>query len=99
MVKRLRLPRRLGRQLSATNSIENLIGSTRRISARVKPWRNGRMIPRWTTAAIAGAAQRFRRVSGAHEGMPQLVRAHHESSLATVARRRPAACHLAASAW
>src|SRR5262245_32605484 len=62
-VKRLALPHRLERQLSTTNSIENLIGSMRRISARVKRWRGGRMILRWTVAALADAATRFRRIT------------------------------------
>jgi hypothetical protein len=50
-------------------------GSLRRIAARVKRWRDDRMILRWTVAAIADAATRFRRVIGAREGMTQLVRA------------------------
>ena len=45
-VKRLGLPHQLERRLSTTNAIENVIGSMRRISARVKRWRNGRMILR-----------------------------------------------------
>jgi hypothetical protein len=36
------LPHRLERQLSTTNAIETLIGSMRRISARVKRWREAR---------------------------------------------------------
>lgn len=92
-VKRLGLPRRLERQLSTTNAIENVIGSMRRISARVKRWRNGRMIMRWTVAALADAATRFRRVTGAREGMTPLVRAlkDHENALAPVAQRKKAA--------
>jgi putative transposase len=75
-----------------TNAIENVIGSMRRISARVKRWRNGQMILRWTVAAIADAATRFRRVIGAREGMTQLVRAlkDHENAPATGASRRQA---------
>ncbi|CAN5833188.1 hypothetical protein BH11MYX2_BH11MYX2_24550 [soil metagenome] len=92
-VKRLGLPSRLERQLSTTNAIENVIGSMRRISARVKRWRGGRMILRWTVAALADAATRFRRVTGAREGMTPLVRAlkEHENALATVAPRKKAA--------
>ena len=91
--KRLNLPNRLERQLSTTNAIENLIGSMRRISARVKHWRSGKMILRWTAAAVADAATRFRRITGAREGMTQLLRAlkDHENTLATVASRRHAA--------
>jgi len=92
-IKRLGLPHRLERQLSTTNAIENLIGSMRRISARVKRWRGGRMILRWTVAAVADAATRFRRITGAREGMTALVRAlkDHENALATVASRKQAA--------
>jgi transposase-like protein len=92
-VKRLGIPDRLARQLSTTNAIENVIGSMRRISARVKRWRNGRMMLRWTVAAIADAATRFRRATGAREGMPHLVRAlkDHESTLPSVASRRQVA--------
>jgi transposase-like protein len=92
-VMRLGIPHRLARRLSTTNAIENVIGSLRRIAARVKRWRDGRMILRWTVAAIADAATRFRRVIGARDGMTQLVRAlkDHENTLATVAPRRQAA--------
>ena len=88
-VKRLGLPDRLARQLSTTNAI----GSMRRITARVKRWRNGRMMLRWTVAAIADAATRFRRATGSREGMTHLVRAlkDHEKALATVASRKQAA--------
>ena len=72
------------------NAIDNVIRSMRGISARVKRWRNGQMILRWTVAAIADAATRFRLVTGAREGMTQLVRAlaDHENALATVVSRR-----------
>lgn len=40
-VKRLRLPKKLERQLSTTNAIENLMGSVRQLSRRVKRWRGG----------------------------------------------------------
>lgn len=74
-VMRLGLPRRLERQLSTTNAIENLIGSVRFLGNRVKRWRGGRMILRWTVTAVADAARRFRRVTGAREGMAKLLRA------------------------
>ncbi|MBV9438579.1 MAG: IS256 family transposase [Candidatus Eremiobacteraeota bacterium] len=85
-VKRLGIPSRLERRLSTTNAIENVIGSLRRIAARVKRWRDGRMILRWTVAAIADAATRFRRMIGAREGMTALVRAleRHEPTKAPV---------------
>jgi transposase-like protein len=92
-VKRLGLPSKLERQLSTTNAIENLIGSLRRITGRVRRWRGGRMIMRWTIAAIADAASRFRRATGTRDGMTKLVRAlkDHENAVAVVAPRKQAA--------
>jgi transposase-like protein len=92
-IKRLRLPKKLERQLSTTNSIENLMGSVRELARRVKRWRGGRMIVRWTVTAVADAATRFRRVTGAREGMTQLMRAlaQHENSIAPVASKTKAA--------
>lgn len=92
-VKRLGLPSKLERQLSTTNAIENLIGSLRRIAGRVRRWRGGRMIMRWTIAAIADAATRFRRATGTRDGMTKLVRAlkDHENAVAIVASRKQAA--------
>ena len=51
------------------------------------------MILRWTVAALADAATRFRRVTGAREGMTPLVRGlkDHENVLATAAPRKKAA--------
>ena len=92
-VKRLKLPRKLERQLSTTNSIENLMGSVRDLARRVKRWRGGSMIQRWTVTAVADAAQRFRRITGAREGMTALVRAlaQHENATAPVAPKAKAA--------
>ena len=90
-VKRLRLPKKLERQLSTTNAIENLMGSVRRLSSRVKRWRGGKMILRWTVAAVADAATRFRRVTGAREGMAELMRVLHERASAVGASRTKAA--------
>jgi len=92
-VKRLRLPKKLERQLSTTNAIENVMGSVRRLSRRVKRWRGGKMILRWTVAAVADAATRFRRITGAREGMTELMRAltRHENSTTAVASRTKAA--------
>ena len=81
-VKRLRLPRKLERQLSTTNAIENLMGSVRRLSSRVKRWRDGKMIQRWTVAAVSDAATRFRRATGACEGMAELMRVLRERTSA-----------------
>jgi transposase-like protein len=92
-VKRLRLPRKLERQLSTTNAIENLMGSVRELARRVKRWRGGKMIVRWTVTAVADAAKRFRRITGARDGMAQLTRAlaQHENSTNTVPRAKATA--------
>ena len=74
--------------------IENLMGSVRRLSHRVKRWRGGKMIVRWTVAAVADAATRFRRVTGAREGMTPLMRAlaqHGNSTTAATPRTKAAA--------
>lgn len=90
-VKRLRLPKKLERQLSTTNAIENLMGSVRRLSGHVKRWRGGRMILRWTVAAVSDAAMRFRRITGAREGMAELMRVLRErASTATSSRVKAA---------
>jgi hypothetical protein len=73
-VMAIRLPRSLERFLSTTNAIENLIGSTRDLSHRVKRWRDARMIVRWTATAVREASTKFRCVAG-HKDMPKLVRA------------------------
>jgi transposase-like protein len=92
-IKRLKLPKKLERQLSTTNAIENLMGSVRDLARRVKRWRGGKMIVRWTVTAVADAATRFRRITGAREGMTQLMRAlaQHENSIAPVATKTKAA--------
>lgn len=92
-VKRLKLPRKLERQLSTTNAIENLMGSVRDLARRVKRWRGGLMIQRWTVAAVADAATRFRRITGAREGMTALMRAlaQHGNATAAVAPKAKSA--------
>jgi transposase-like protein len=78
-VMRLALPKNLERVLSTTNAVENLIGSVRKLSKRVRRWRGGKMILRWTVAAVSDASTRFRRITGAHKAMSKLVialRAH-----------------------
>lgn len=92
-VMRLRLPLKLERQLSTTNAIENLMGAVRRLSNRVKRWRGGKMILRWVVTAVADAAGRFRRITGAREGMAQLrlALASHDVAPATLAARQKAA--------
>ncbi len=64
-VKRLDLPSGLERFLSTTNAIENLMGTVRHQTQRVKKWKDGRMMLRWVATALDDASTRFRRVVSA----------------------------------
>ena len=61
-VNRLKLPAKLRRSLTCTNSIENMMGTVRRVCRNVKRWRNAAMALRWTAAGIMEAAKSFRRL-------------------------------------
>ena len=50
-------PEALERTLSTTNPIENVNGTTRRVSRNVKRWQDGIMVLRWMAAAV-GEAQK-----------------------------------------
>jgi transposase-like protein len=78
-VVRLGLPQRLCRILSTTNAIENLNSTARDICRRVKHWRSGEMILRWTCAAMREAESKFRRLQGYKGGMPLLLNALEKS--------------------
>ena len=65
------LPASLERTLSSTNVIENLLGTVRGVSRRVKRWRGGGMILRWMAAGLMEAGKGFRRVRG-YQGMAHL---------------------------
>lgn len=71
-VMKLELPRALEQTLSCTNVIENLMGSIREMGRRVKRWKDGRMIERWTCTALCEATKKFRRLRG-YAGMKKLV--------------------------
>jgi putative transposase len=73
-VKGLGLPLALEKTLSTTNPIENLNGSIRTTSRRVKRWKTGAMIKRWVATGILEAERGFHRVRG-HKGMPILIEA------------------------
>jgi putative transposase len=82
MVMAMKLPRSLERVLSTTNVIENLIGSTRDLSARVKRWRDGQMIVRWTATAMREASMKFRRIAGHKSGARRSRNSPRQSQLA-----------------
>lgn len=73
-VKAFNLPAWLERTLSTTNAIENLNGGVRDRTRRVKRWRDGKMILRWTAAVLLEHAKGFRRLRG-YKGMPKLIAA------------------------
>jgi putative transposase len=79
-VAKLDLPGALCTFLVTTNAIENLIGTSRRISRNVKRWRSGDMILRWTAIGLAQAEKNFRRVRGYHY-LPLLVRALRQDAV------------------
>jgi len=70
-VNRLGLPTQLRRSLACTNSIENMMGTVRRVCRNVKRWRNADMALRWTTAGMMEATKGFRRLK-AHKRLPIL---------------------------
>jgi len=70
-VNRLGLPVQLRRSLACTNSIENMMGTVRRVCRNVKRWRNASMALRWTAAGMMEAAKGFRRLK-AHKQLPTL---------------------------
>lgn len=73
-IKALKLNAGLERVLSTTNAIENVNGGIRRITRRVKRWRDGKMIMRWTAAALLEHSKGFRRLRG-YKGIPTLIAA------------------------
>lgn len=54
----------LFRTLRSTNPIENLQGLFKRLTKRVKRWRDGTMARRWAVTGLMDAAKRFRRIRG-----------------------------------
>jgi putative transposase len=58
-VNRLGSPVKLRRSLACTNSIENMMGTVRRVCRNVKRWRNAAMALRWTAAGMMEAGQRL----------------------------------------
>ena len=70
-VNRLGLPTQLRRSLACTNSIENMMGTVRRVCRDVKRWRNADKALRWTTAGMMEATKGFRHLK-AHKQLPIL---------------------------
>lgn len=75
--KTLRLGK-LEKIFSTTNPIENLIGTGRNLTRRVKRWRGGTMVLRWMATAMEEAEKNFRRIQG-YKDMYKLIRALGEN--------------------
>ncbi len=71
-IKRCGIGEMLKRSLATTNIIENLNGSIRQMTRRVKTWKYGTMVLRWVASAVIDAKAKFRRLRG-HKNMPRLV--------------------------
>jgi len=83
-VNRLGLPVTLRRSLACANSIENMMGTVRRVCRNVKRWRNAAMALRWTAAGMMEAAQGFRRLKAyKHLRLLRVALAAHQSKYVT----------------
>jgi len=63
-IKHVDLTKLLERSLCSTNIIENLNGSIRQVTRRVKIWKSGTMALRWVATAVIDAKKTFRRLLG-----------------------------------
>jgi putative transposase len=68
----LGLPPALTRTLATTNPIESAYSVAREVMGKVKRWRDGAMVVRWTAAGMEVAASKFRRIKGYRE-VPILI--------------------------
>lgn len=79
-ITRLGVPAELSSHLHTTNPIESAFSITRRLTGRVKRWRDGTMKLRWCATGLVEAEKRFRRIKG-YRDIPKLIHAL-DSSLA-----------------
>jgi transposase-like protein len=80
-VTRLGLSGSLLDTFKSTNPIESMNSITRDVTGNVKRWKNGKMVLRWTAAALLDAEKRFHRVNG-YRDMIRLrltLRKHHQA--------------------
>ncbi len=73
-VTRLKIDPALAVHLVTTNPIESAFSSVRKLTRRVKRWRNASMKHRWCATGLLDAERRFRRIKG-FTSMPQLLKA------------------------
>ena len=74
---RLGITGALKKSLSSTNLIENLNGSIKRHTGRVKRWRNPNMILRWVFTGINEAEKGFRRIKGYRQIESLMIKLDH----------------------
>jgi len=77
------------RRTFATNPIENMNGSLRRVARNVKRWKDEAMIRRWVALGIAEAQKGFRRVKG-YVHMPSLVAVLRPAAATAASQKRVA---------
>lgn len=63
-INALGVPASLVRCLASTNIIESPFGTMQKPMRRVKRWRDGEMVLRWTATSFVAAEQTFRRIMG-----------------------------------
>ena len=69
---RLNVPDALRVSLKSTNIIESSLSRVDEISRKVKRWRGGDHLQRWTAKALLVAEKTFRKVRG-HQSMAALI--------------------------
>jgi len=77
-LQKLGINARLAQLLSSTNMIESCFAHSGSMTQRIKRWRDGHMVLRWSAATLRYAEKRFRRVRG-FEHLTQLEEALRES--------------------
>lgn len=81
-LQRIDVPTALRAFFASTNAIENLFGTVRQSTRRVKRWRqrpargakSQDMTMRWAAATVLAAEKRFHRIKG-HKAMPEMIQA------------------------
>lgn len=80
-LQRLGVNAQLSGSLASTNIIESAFGCGGRVWARVRRWRKGSMVLRWSAAGLLMAEKGFRRIRG-YQHLPRLVEALAKLNLA-----------------
>lgn len=80
---RLKLPELLRRSLSTTNIVESSLSRVGDLVRRVKRWRGGDHVQRWTATGLLVAEKKFRTIKG-HKSLIHLLHALGRSPAATM---------------